>query len=256
MSPHPGRRRDARPEHAWAEEIAIGSYDDALNYDDALSYDDELNYDDALDRDDALDHDDALSYDDEPLRTPGSEPPPTVVPAWLVAAAVLLACSALVAAALWWQHRTRVIEVTHRVVPYYPAGPDALGCPTGIRCRVLGDAGQPLAVLARRLFPDATVLSSVAVTTADTGRTVQSTIVLRTPAGLELSALAQCVPGAGPVAARAASLPAVGPAQADFVVPGRPGCSVAVAAQIPRSVPVPLKQLRRLAADPDAQLRP
>jgi hypothetical protein len=184
----------------------------------------------------------------------GAASQPTVVPAWLVTAAVLLACSALVAAALWWQHRTRVVEVTHRVVPYSPAGPDAMGCPSGVQCQVLADAGQPLAVLARQLFPDATVLSSVSVTNAATGRTVQTTIVLRTPAGVELSALTQCVPGAGPIPTRAAPLPAVGPAQADFVVAGRPGCSVAVAAQIPRSVPVPLRQLQQLATDPDAQL--
>jgi hypothetical protein len=217
-------RRDDRPDPGWVDEIAIG-------------------------------------FDDGVPAAPGtgaasvSADQPTVVPTWLVAAAVLLACAALVTAALWWQYRTRVVEVTHRVVPYYPAGPDAMGCPSGVQCQVLSDAGQPLAVLARRLFPDATVLSSVSVTDAATGRAVQTTIVLRTPAGLELSALAQCVPGAGPIPIRAAPLPAVGPAQADFVVPGRPGCSVAVAAQIPRSVPVPLEQLRRLAADPDAQLQ-
>lgn len=220
--PGPGRRRNDPPRQAWADEIAIGAEHDALSDPDAPAF---------------------------------GASRPMLVPGWLVAAAVLLACSALVAAALWWQHRTRVVEITHRVVPYYPAGPDAMGCPSGIRCQVLPDAGQPLAVLARRLFPDATVLSSVSVTNAGTGRTVQASIVLRTVSGLELSALAQCVPGAAPIPARAASLPAVGPAQADFIVPGRPGCSVAVAAQIPRSVRVPLEQLRRLAADPDAQLR-
>jgi hypothetical protein len=202
----------------------------------------------------------AIRFDDRAPAAPGtgaasvSTAQPTVVPAWLVAAAVLLSCAVLAAAALWWQHRTRVIEVTHRVVPYLPAGPDAMGCPSGVQCQVLADAGQPLAVLARQLFPDATVLSSVSVTNAATGRAVQTTIVLWTPTGLEVSALAQCVPGAGPVADRAAPLPSVGPAQADFVVAGRPGCSVAVAAQIPRSVPVPLTQLRQLAADPDSQL--
>jgi|GEM_PF-1785138 len=220
--PYPGHRRDDWSEQAWADEIAIGADDGTPSGPGVLA--------------------------------PGSSRP-TVVPGWLVAAAVLLACSALVAAALWWQHRTRVVEVTHRVVPYFPAGPDAMGCPSGVRCQVLPDAGQPLAALARRLFPDATVLSSVAVTDAGTGRTVQATIVLRTVSGSELTAVAQCVPGAGPIPARAASLPALGPAQADFIVPGRPGCSVAVAAQIPRSVPVPVEQLRRLAADPDAQLR-
>jgi hypothetical protein len=206
------------------------------------------------------DDDIAIEFDDRaPAASwsgaaPVSPAQPTVVPTWLVAAAVLLSCAALVVAALWWQHRTRVIEVTHRVVPYFPAGPDAMGCPRGVQCQVLADAGQPLTVLARRLFPDATVLSSVSVTDAATGRAVQTTIVLRTPAGLEISALAQCVPGAGPVANRAAPLPTVGPAQADFVVAGRPGCSVAVAAQIPRSVLVPVPQLQQLAADPDAQL--
>jgi hypothetical protein len=218
-------RRSSRPPTSWADEIAIRPDDGA-----------------------------------SPVAGAGGPPPsgsrPRVVPPWQVAVAILLACSALVIAALWWQHRTRVIELTHRVVPYTPAGPDAMGCPSGTRCQVLADAGQPLAVLARRLFPDATVVSSVAVVDAATGRTVQSTIVLRTPSGVEVSALAQCVPGAAPIPARAAPLPTVGPAQADFVVAGQPGCSVAVAAQIPQSVPVPLRLLRRLASDPDAQLRP
>jgi hypothetical protein len=179
-----------------------------------------------------------------------------VVPAWVVAAALLLACAASVATALWWQHRSRIIEVTRHVPSYYSAGPDAAGCPNLSRCQVRADIGQPLNVLAGQLFPDATVLSSVSVVRSDTGRTVQTTIVLGTPSGIEVSAIAQCVPGAGPSSGRAAPLPAAGPAQADFVVAGAPGCSVAVAAQIPRAVPVPLTQLQRLAADPDVQLHP
>ena len=185
-----------------------------------------------------------------------SAPATRVVPAWVVAAALLLACAASVATALWWQHRSRVIEVTRQVPSYYSAGPDAAGCPNLIRCQVRADLGQPLNVLARQLFPDATVLSSVSVVVSDTGQTVQTTIVLGTPSGVEVSAMAQCVPGAGPTFGRAAPLPPTGPAQADFVVAGSPGCSVAVAAQIPRSVPVPLSQLQQLAADPDVQLHP
>ena len=181
---------------------------------------------------------------------------PRVVPAWLVAAALLLAGAAAVTAALWWQHRSRVIEVTHRVPAYYTAGSDAAGCPNSTRCQVRADLGQPLTMLARRLFPDAAVLSAVAVTDARTGRTVQTTVVLRDPSGLEVSATAQCVPGAGPVPGRAAPLPGRGPAQADFVVAGAPGCSVAVAAQIPRAVRVPLAELRQLAVDRQAQLDP
>jgi hypothetical protein len=186
----------------------------------------------------------------DPLR------PSRVVPAWLVTGMLLLACAASVAAALWWQHRSRVIEVTNRVQPYYSAGPDAAGCPILSRCRVTADLGQPLAVAARRLFPDATVLSSLSAVDSGSGRTVQTTIVLRAPSGLEVSATAQCVPGAGPISDRAAALPAAGPAQADFVVAGAPGCSVAVAAQIPRAVPVPLAELRQLARDPQVQLDP
>jgi len=181
---------------------------------------------------------------------------PRVVPAWLVAAALLLACAACAAATSWWQHRSRVIEVTSRVRPSYSAGPDAAGCPILLRCRVIADPSQPLATAARRLFPDATVLSSLSVVESGSGRTVQTTIVLRAPSGLEVSASAQCVPGAGPITGRAASLPATGPAQADFVVAGAPGCSVAVSAQIPRAAPVPLARLRQLARDPQAQLNP
>ncbi|HST48370.1 hypothetical protein [Jatrophihabitans sp.] len=182
--------------------------------------------------------------------------PPRLVPTWLVAGAVLLACVAVALAALWWQHRSRVIEVTRQIRPYLPAGPDAAGCPSGSHCQVRSDFGQSLSVQARRLFPDATVLSSVSVTSRETGQTVQTTIVLQTPSGLEVSATAQCVPGAAPIPPRAAPLPVVGPAQADFVVPGTPGCSVAVTAQVPRAVPVPAVLLERLAGDPQVQLGP
>ena len=100
------------------------------------------------------------------------------------------------------------------------------------------------------------MLSSLSVQRLDTDQTVRTTIVLHTPTGLQVSATAQCVPGAGPIPDRAALLPETGPAQADFVVAGAPGCSVAVAAQIPPSVPVPLAQLRQLAGDRQVQLRP
>jgi hypothetical protein len=178
------------------------------------------------------------------------------VPAWLVAAAVLVACSASVTAALWWQHRSRVIEVINVVQPRYPAGPDPIGCPNLSRCQVRADIGQPLNTLAQQLFSDATVLSSVSVTESDTDRTVRTTIVLRTRSGIVVSAGAQCVRSASQVPGRAAALPARGPAQADFVVAGAPGCSVAVTAQIPRGTPVPLAALQRLAGDPEVQLRP
>jgi hypothetical protein len=226
-----GRRRTGAPASNWADSVVIRSYESAL----------------------ADPESDVALPPPSPIQPPRR---PWVVPAWLVAAAMLLACSAGVAAALWWQHRSRVIEVTHRVVPYYPAGPDAMGCPNLIRCQVRANAGQPLNMLVRQLFPDATVLSSLSVSSADTGQTMQTSIVVRTPAGVDVSASAQCVPGGGPIGARAASLPAVGPAQADFVVAGEPGCSVAVAAQIPRGVPVPLAQLLRLVGDRQAQLQP
>ncbi len=179
-----------------------------------------------------------------------------VVPGWLVAAAVLLAAAATLVALLWWHHRSRVIEVTNRVLPAYPAGPDAAGCPTISRCQLQLDIGQPLGASARRLFPDAAVQLSESIVDVDTDRTVRTSIVLSDPSGVEVFASAQCVPGAAPLRARTASLPLVGPAQADFVAPGAAGCSVAVSAQIPDSVRVPLAQLKQLVDDPDVQLSP
>ena len=227
------RLRISRPAPHWTESVLIRSYEQPL-------------------------------ADPEPagpsLPAPASAADPArrpwVVPAWVVAATLLLACAAAGTAGLWWQHRSRVIEVTHRMQAYYTTGPDAAGCPNLARCEVRVDLGQPLTTLALRLFPDATVLSAVAVTDTRTGRTVHSTVVLRAPSGLEVSATAQCVPGAGPIPGRAEPLPRTGPAQADFVVAGARGCSVAVAAQIPRGVPVPLAELRQLAVDRQAQLNP
>jgi hypothetical protein len=222
------RQRIGRPARSWIEPVVISSFEGPLS-----------------------DPDPAAVWG--PADRAAS---PKVVPAWLVAAALLSACALCVATALGWQQRTRVIEVTKRVPSYHSTGPDAAGCPNLTACKVLADLGQPLNMLARQLFPDATVLSSLSVVRSDTGRTVQTTIVLGTRSGIEVSAIAQCVPGAGPVPGRAAPLPAAGPAQADFVVAGAPGCSVAVAAQIPRAVPVPLPQLQRLVADPGVQLDP
>jgi hypothetical protein len=196
-----------------------------------------------------------LGADTPPVANPAARPP-RPVPSWLVVAAVLLAGAAVLAAGLWWQHRSRVIEVTRQIRSYVPAGPDAAGCPAGSHCQQRTDFGQRVNELTRQLFPDATVLSSTSVTSPETGRMVQASVVLRTPAGVLVSAVAQCVPGAAPIPPRAAPLPAVGPAQADFVVPGAAGCSVAVAAQVPRGVPVPLSLLRRLAEDPGVQLSP
>jgi hypothetical protein len=121
---------------------------------------------------------------------------------------------------------------------------------------VRADLGQPLATTARRLFPDATVISAVSVVQSDTGQAVQTVIVLHARSGVEVSATVQCLPGGGAIPGRSAALPAVGPAQADFVVAGSPGCSVAVAAQVPRSVRVPLAELLKLATDPGVQLHP
>ncbi|MEO6502474.1 MAG: hypothetical protein ABIQ09_11245 [Jatrophihabitantaceae bacterium] len=181
---------------------------------------------------------------------------PRVVPSWLVAVAVLLACSAGVAASLWWQHRSRVIEVTNLVQRDYPAGPDSSGCPNRSRCQTYASVGQRLNTLARQLFPDSTVLDSMSVSESRTGRTVRTSIVLRTDSGIVVSADAQCVPGAAAVPGRFGPLPSAGPAQADFVVAGEPGCSVAVAARIPRAVAVPVEELQRLAGDPTVQLQP
>lgn len=223
------RRLSGRPAPDWTESVVLRSYDSSL----------------------------AAPEPPAALEQPGRDQPPArsrVVPAWLVAVALVVAGCATVAASLWWQHQSRTILVTKRVVPSHAAGADALGCPHLASCRVRADLGQPLGSTARRLFPDATVVSSVSVVESDTGQTVLTTIVLHVRSGVEVSATAQCVPDGDPIPGRAAALPTVGPAQADFVVAGSAGCSVAVSAQIPRSVAVPLTQLLKLATDPSVQL--
>lgn len=222
------RRLSWRPAPDWTESVVVRSEDSAL----------------------------AAGEPPPAAEQPGGDrPPPRLVPAWLVTLALMLACCATVAASLWWQHRSRTIVVTNRVMPSYAAGADAFGCPNLTSCQVRAEIGQPLGSTARRMFPDATVVSSVSVVDSDTGRTVLTTIVLHARSGVEVSATAQCLPDGGQISGRSAALPSVGPAQADFVVPGPPGCSVAVSAQIPRSVAVPVSQLLELATDPGVQLQ-
>jgi hypothetical protein len=223
------RRLSGRPVPDWTESVVLHSYENAL-------------------------------ADPEPppaaelAEATQSPVPPRIVPSWLVALAVLVACGATVAASLWWQFRSRTIVVTNRVLPSYAAGADAFGCPNLSSCDVRAGIAQPLSTAARRLFPNAMVISSVSVVDSDTGRTVQTAIVLHARSGVEVSATAQCLPDGGPIPGRAAALPQVGPAQADFVVAGKPGCNVAVSAQIPRSVRVPVTELLKLATDPSVQL--
>jgi hypothetical protein len=186
------------------------------------------------------------------------DPAPRPIPTRLVRVLVAVtALATIVAGAVWlWQGR----QITSTVTVPRPttATVDGNGCPLDTTCDVsLGGDERVLAAL-ESAFPDATVLAISSVFDNATGRTLHSSAMVRTSAGVVVSATAQCVPlgSAVPEHGIPGGPPGPqGPADTVLVVSGAPGCSVAVAAHVPAKVPVPGAALQRVAHDPAVQLR-
>jgi hypothetical protein len=167
---------------------------------------------------------------------------------WCALIAALALVLAVIGGGLLNARRDRT--VTSTVVQYrYPDGVDVIGCPRGDVCQPLPEPGGGLTGLLPPSLARATVLVDsllLDTSTSTTIRTVQVLVV----GNLRLRVTSQCVPGAAPVPSRETEPTRTtgGPTELAFIRPSRlPGCSVALAAQVPAGMPVPTQSLRQLA---------
>ncbi len=164
----------------------------------------------------------------------------------LVVLAVLLTCAALCGAVLSWHHASRTVTTVVRTPAQTAASVDASGCPVTQVCSITAQPSTALTRAIRRRFPDAVIDSGGSVQLPD-GTDVRSTALALLSGGVQVSVVAQCIPGGAAVPSRAAQAGTV-------VVPGKPGCSVAVTAHVPAGGTPPTAALTALAADPTVQL--
>ncbi len=83
----------------------------------------------------------------------------------------------------------------------------------------------------------------------------RETVQVRTSDGVVATVVSRCADhGSGVRASQSPTVPKTGPATVFVVVPGRPGCSVAVVLQVPAGVVVPWSAATTLAHRPALQL--
>jgi hypothetical protein len=200
--------------------------------------------------------------DDDGLAGPADYGPdssggaPRPIPARLVRVLLALTAIAAVTATIAWLWQGRLVVSTTTVPRPTTATVDGDGCPLDATCEVSVGGNEWVLAVLQTEFPDATVVAVSSVFDTATGRTLRSSAQVRTPAGMVVSAMAQCVRLGSPVPDRdtPSAAPSQGPADPLFVVSGAPGCSVAVTAHVPARVAVPTALLERIAHDPTLQL--
>jgi hypothetical protein len=185
-----------------------------------------------------------------------SEPAVRTVMPWVAMAAALTALAAMIGALVWWQHRAETGVSFVRETPARAAAIDASGCPVGLECETDVELANGLQAALIREFPTAVVVDTDAVVISANGKPVRNTATLRTRDGVLVTVTAQCVPHGAVIPRRRGPVPPVGPADGLLVVPGAPGCSVAVTAHAPAHVFVPIRAMEELAYDPAVQLQP
>jgi hypothetical protein len=182
--------------------------------------------------------DDGLAGPYEPDVT---DTPPRPIPTRLVRLLLALTAIAVITATVAWLWQGRLVVSTTTVSRPTTATVDGNGCPLDASCDVSLGGDQQMVASLLAAFPDSAVLAVSSVFDNATGRTLRSSAQVRTAA--EHGA-----------ASDPPSL--LGPADTLLVVSGAPGCSVAVAANVPAQVPVPAAALQRVAYDPALQLTP
>lgn len=191
--------------------------------------------------------------DSERGRSADPSPPVRGIPMAVASIGLVIALVAVIASAVVLRRERRVIVRTSVVVPAVTAAVDASGCPLDVSCDVLPDPERGLVDALRAVDLDGYGYSGSDVYEAATGKTFRTSVTVQLPARSILSVTSQCVPRGGVVPARR-SVPDVGPADALVVVPGAPGCSVAVTAHVQPGVAVPGNLMDRIAGYSGAQL--
>jgi hypothetical protein len=183
-----------------------------------------------------------------------SSPAPRPVSGRLVVLAVSLAALALAVAVASLVVRSRTVTTTTHIAAVVPLGVDAAGCPLGRSCWVSFEAEPAVLVAVDRALDFPTVIGAATVSDMPTGVTYRTTLTAVVNDGVTVTTTAQCLPGGSAVPPRSARLPATGPADGAIVIPGAPGCSVAVAVRAPAGAPVPVQAVEELGHDASAQL--
>ncbi|MEO7260569.1 MAG: hypothetical protein ABI047_04840 [Jatrophihabitantaceae bacterium] len=182
-----------------------------------------------------------------------------------VTAVVLALISVVIAVNAARTHPERLIRTVPGQAPAAAATIDASGCPVGAECRVRQQA-PGLGAAFSRAFPAGQVLS--AQTTVDLGsdRGYRASLIGLIDGVSTVTLTAQCVPGAPRSATRldrsnTASTDLTGNSVIEFrqlsvLVPGRPGCAVAVLLRT-RGAELRFSDAAlQLARDPASQLPP
>ena len=205
----------------------------------------------------------------------GAAAGPAGSPRWVFASsaqrllAVLAAALALIAVVIAVnaartqpERRVRTIAAP---APPAAATVDATGCPVGARCRVQQRAtGLDTAFI--RAFPSGQVLNVQATVDLRTYRSYRTSLIGLIEGSSTVTVTAQCVPGAPRSAPRVdhsstAHIDLAGNSVIDFrqlsvLVPGRPGCGVALVLRTRGAALRHSDATLRLAHDPAAQLSP
>jgi hypothetical protein len=168
--------------------------------------------------------------------------------------AVTLATLALAVAVVVLLVRSRTVTTTSHTQAVVPLGADASGCPLGRACQVSSDPDPAVLGVIDQALGYPTVISSITVSDVSTGVTYRATLTAVVDAGVTVTTASQCVPGGSAVPAASGPLPATGPADGATVVPGEPGCSVAVVVRAPAGASVPVQAIERIGHDASAQL--
>ena len=159
----------------------------------------------------------------------------------------------------------RRVRTVSAPAPPVAATVDATGCPVQAKCRVQQRA-TGLDVAFVRAFPSGQVLNVQSTLDLRTNRSYRASLVGLVEGSSTVTLTSQCVPGAPRAASRldrssTAHLDLAGNSVIDFrelsvLVPGRPGCGVALLLRTRGAAPRFSDTALRLARDPAAQLSP
>lgn len=184
---------------------------------------------------------------------------------WAVTALALALLAAVIAVNAARAQPERRVRTVAAPAPPAAATVDASGCPALTACRVRVQATE-LEAAFTRAFPGGQVLHADATLDLRSGRSYRTSLIGLIEGASTVSMTAQCVPGAPRSIARlegsnTASVDLAGNGVIQFrqlsvLVPGRPGCGVALLLRTGGPAVRFSEAALRLARDPAVQLSP